>query len=100
MKSLMPVGVVGAVIVLARVLKLPLEGDCADDNSRVWQSRMARLRISVAQQRGEPEEQRPAWRSSRGAAKAAAARAVPFQCTLALSWSLSHLIDMLGIIPL
>lgn len=42
---------------------------------RVWQSRIARLRISVAQQRGEPEEQRPAWRSSRGAAKAAAARA-------------------------
>jgi hypothetical protein len=36
---------------------------------------MARLRTSVAQQRGEPDEQRPAWRSSRGAAKAAAARA-------------------------
>ena len=31
--------------------------------------------MSVAQQRGEPDEQRPAWRSSRGAAKAAAARA-------------------------
>lgn len=31
--------------------------------------------MSVAQQRGEPEEQRPAWRSSRGAARAAAARA-------------------------
>ena len=26
--------------------------------------------------------------------------AVPIQCTLALSWSLSHLIDMQGIIPL
>lgn len=39
---------------------------------RAWQSRMARLRISVAQHRGEPDEQRPAWRSSRGAAKAAA----------------------------
>ena len=44
-------------------------------NLRVWQSRMARLRMSVAQQRGEPDEQRPAWRSSRGAAYAAAARA-------------------------
>lgn len=42
---------------------------------RVPQSRMARFRMSVAQQRGEPEEQRPAWRSSRGAAKAAVARA-------------------------
>jgi hypothetical protein len=31
--------------------------------------------MSVAQQRGEPDEQRPAWRSSRGAAYAAAARA-------------------------
>lgn len=54
---------------------------------RVWQSRMARLRTSVAQQRGEPDEQRPAWRSSRGAAKAAAtsARMVKY-CMLTDVW--------------
>lgn len=36
---------------------------------------MARFRTSVAQQTGVPEEQRPVWRSSRGAAMAATAKA-------------------------
>jgi hypothetical protein len=48
---------------------------------------MARLRMPVAQQRGEPDEQRPAWRSSRGAAKAAAARARMVKyCILMFVW--------------
>ena len=43
------------------------------DVVRGAQSRLARFKTSVAQHTGVPEEQRPAWRSSRGAAKAAVA---------------------------
>ena len=39
------------------------------------QSKSARFRTSVAQHWGVPELQRPSWRSSRGAAKAATAKA-------------------------
>jgi hypothetical protein len=75
-------------------------------NVRVWQSKMARLRMSVAQQRGEPEEQRPAWRSSRGAAKAAAARAriVKYCMVIVVVWvvfemgELERLIGSVGMI--
>lgn len=45
-------------------------------NVRVAQSRSARLRTSVAQQRGEPPVQTGSWRCSiAGAAMAAAAKA-------------------------
>jgi hypothetical protein len=54
------------------------------------QSKLARLRTSVAQQTGLPEEQRPTWRSSRGAAKATAAMemiAVMVNCMLKVGCS-------------
>jgi len=54
------------------------------------QSKLARFRTSVAQQTGLPEEQRPTWRSSRGAAKAAVAAkatmAVMVNCILKVGW--------------
>ena len=51
---------------------------------------MARFKTSVAQQTGVPEAQSPAWRSSRGAAKAAVAAkartAVMVNCILKVGW--------------
>jgi hypothetical protein len=56
---------------------------------RVAQSKLARFRTSVAQQTGVPEEQRPTWRSSRGAAKATVAKATMVamvNCILMVGW--------------
>jgi hypothetical protein len=53
------------------------------------QSKLAKLRTSVAQQTGLPDEQRPTWRSSTGAAKVMAARermAVMVNCMLKVGW--------------
>lgn len=45
------------------------------EDLRAAQFKLARLRTSVAQQRGFPLVQRGSWRSSRGAATAAATKA-------------------------
>jgi hypothetical protein len=62
--------------------------DCGGEDVRGAQSKLARLRTSVAQQTGLPELQRGAtWRAcSRGAAKAAAAKARTMVNCMLMVW--------------
>jgi hypothetical protein len=64
-----------AGVVVAANVSVLFEEIYGRKNVRGLQFKSARLRTSVAQQTGLPEEQRPTWRSwtSRGAAKATAA---------------------------
>jgi hypothetical protein len=57
-----------------------------EEGVRGAQSKLARFRTSVAQQTGLPDEQRPTWRSWRGEAMAAAAKARIMEYCMLMDW--------------